>query len=47
MFYCKVFINGEYKESFKDYCPSETKVWLMAKKYGCKLSDVHIDCLRV
>ena len=36
----KGFINGEYKESFKDYCISQTKLWLMAKKYGCKLSEV-------
>lgn len=47
MYVCKVFINGEYKESFKDYCISQTKVWLMAKKYGCKLSEVNIDCLRM
>lgn len=47
MYICKVFVKGEYKESFKDYCISQTKLWLMAKKYGCKLSEVSIDCLRV
>ena len=47
MYVCKVYVKGEYKETFKDYCISQTKVWLMAKKYECKLEDVQIDCLRM
>jgi len=47
MFICDVYIKGEYKERFSTPCISETKIWLMAKKYGCAPKDVHLDCLRI